>query len=332
MNRMLDPILNTFIHNQRKGFPFPQGRECEEDAHKLCGGMLRMCEGAFGCTTQCLTDHAPHLSEKCRKAHPCAQEIDDWCPHVKGGQNDMMHCLKEHQKQLSDLCVAHHPCLNASLADTHPHCVPIDYKSQPPSFIKNIQHFLHNLRHGHFFEPMPGAAAAPEDALAAVERHRTHHHHRFGGGGIRNMLSSLFGGLGGGDSPQGRNIADRSHEISENKPHHNKHHHKHHNAQRQQELDREARRLERERNELLQERRELASERVQQQHLLDAERRALLRASARATEAKQKQEQQPVKDNVETTSISAAPSAFGASPWTSVAVAALTTTFIVLFA
>jgi hypothetical protein len=78
------------MENQRKGFPFPSGKECEADAHKLCPGILKRCVGHFGCTIQCLTDHAPKLSPQCQQAHPCYPDIDKFCAHMPPGENRMM--------------------------------------------------------------------------------------------------------------------------------------------------------------------------------------------------------------------------------------------------
>jgi hypothetical protein len=42
-------------------FQINLGKECEEDAHKFCPGILKKCTGNFHCTTQCLSDHSPHV-------------------------------------------------------------------------------------------------------------------------------------------------------------------------------------------------------------------------------------------------------------------------------
>ena len=107
----VSPFFARFVKNQQKGFPFPNGKECEEDSHKLCPGILRKCVGKFGCTTQCLADHMPKLSKKCAKAHPCYPSMDKYCSDVPAGQNAMMKCLKKHFKDLNPECIHHHPCL-----------------------------------------------------------------------------------------------------------------------------------------------------------------------------------------------------------------------------
>lgn len=94
------------------------GAECEEDAHRLCPGIMKSCIGSFGCTIQCLTDHAPkvvvvcsctidkifrepdrfrirlvaciQLSPACRSAHPCYPDIDKYCVEIPAGKNEMM--------------------------------------------------------------------------------------------------------------------------------------------------------------------------------------------------------------------------------------------------
>lgn len=89
------PSQAAFFHHffqtqQTTHFPFPDGEECEADAHRLCGGILKNCIGDFGCTTQCITDHAPHLSPACLDKHPCFPDIDTYCKDVQGGANMIM--------------------------------------------------------------------------------------------------------------------------------------------------------------------------------------------------------------------------------------------------
>jgi hypothetical protein len=155
IEQLVDPMLNAFVENQKKGFPFPDGAECEEDAHRLCGGILRECAGDFGCSVQCLTDKAPHLSEGCRRAHPCFEDIDRFCAHVEGGQNKMMACLHGHAAELSAECLAQHPCLK----EDHPaKCGVQDYAAPPVDFIGDIKAFLGNLHAGRLFDPLKNLA------------------------------------------------------------------------------------------------------------------------------------------------------------------------------
>lgn len=147
---MQEPFFRAFVHNQRRGFPFPNGQECEADAHKVCGGILKTCMGSFGCSLQCLTDHIPSLSPKCQKAHPCYPDIDKHCSHIKPGHNDMMTCLLEKKSKLSHACLAHHPCLRFP----HIKCRSLDYNTPPVPFVGDIGRFLTTLRSGHLFSPI----------------------------------------------------------------------------------------------------------------------------------------------------------------------------------
>lgn len=147
----LEPLFTKFLHNQRRGFPFPDGQECEEDAHKLCAGILKRCVGDYGCTTQCLTDHAPALSPKCAQAHPCYSAIDQFCPHVAPAQNEMMRCLQSHLSELPEACLQAHPCLKSD--DLNQECQVLDYSGKAPAFLTNLRHFLDTVRTGRIFNP-----------------------------------------------------------------------------------------------------------------------------------------------------------------------------------
>jgi hypothetical protein len=120
------PSHNQFFRNfwQRQiasSFPFPDGQECEADAHRLCGGILKNCVGDFGCTSQCITDHIPNLSEGCKAKHPCYPDIDRFCNNVQGGPRNVMNCLQSNAHQLSHECTSLHPCILEAK------CQEIDY-------------------------------------------------------------------------------------------------------------------------------------------------------------------------------------------------------------
>lgn len=151
-------FFKQFVKNQRKGFPFPQGQECEEDAHRVCPGVLRSCIGNFGCTMQCLTDHAPELSPACRRAHPCFPDFDKFCVDIPPGKNEMMKCLKNHAAELSSACLDHHPCLKPKADKNDPKvaedCKKLDYSGSGPSFVGNAKDFLERIRSGDIFKPL----------------------------------------------------------------------------------------------------------------------------------------------------------------------------------
>lgn len=172
----MSPFFRAFVHNQKKGFPFPNGKECEEDSHRLCGGILRRCVGRFGCSMQCMTDHAPELSEKCRKAHPCYVDIDKFCPHVGGGRNAMMDCLHGHLKDLSAQCKKHHPCL---VPGQHL-CHKLDYNTPPVNFIgQNVAKFLEKVRSGAFAHAHHPPAGGHHGFFHPGGFSRNHHQHSF---------------------------------------------------------------------------------------------------------------------------------------------------------
>eukprot|EP00743_Colponemidia_sp_Colp-15_P001782 GILK01001945.1.p1 GENE.GILK01001945.1~~GILK01001945.1.p1 ORF type:complete len:378 (-),score=32.13 GILK01001945.1:180-1313(-) len=106
-------LLNHEAHPKRQhAFPFPEGHECEEDARRLCKGIVRLC-GSGSCALQCLAEHAPNISAECRAVHPCAPYIAEYCEDVTGGHGRMMECLKPHVKDISDECKKHNPCLTS---------------------------------------------------------------------------------------------------------------------------------------------------------------------------------------------------------------------------
>jgi len=96
--------------SQQHTFMFPGGDECKADADRLCSGVIKSCTGDH-CTTQCLSDHAPKLSDKCAKAHPCFADLDEKCPDMDPGQNQAIKCLKSSIDKVSDACKKTHPCL-----------------------------------------------------------------------------------------------------------------------------------------------------------------------------------------------------------------------------
>lgn len=57
--RFISPLLTRFVNEQKKGFPFPEGKECAEDMHKHCKRSLEVCVGNNECSMTCLTDHCP---------------------------------------------------------------------------------------------------------------------------------------------------------------------------------------------------------------------------------------------------------------------------------
>jgi len=141
-------FFRHFFHTQAQtSFPFPDGEECEEDAHRLCGGFLKHCGGEWECSLQCMTDQATVLSPQCAAKHPCSPDIQRLCAGTKGGTNEIMSCLKSHSSPLSHECTRLHPCL---LDNSPSHCTPIDYDDriiQPhmPVFTR-IPEYLNMLR------------------------------------------------------------------------------------------------------------------------------------------------------------------------------------------
>lgn len=245
----MSPFFRAFVHNQRKGFPFPGGKECEEDAHHLCGGILRRCVGRFGCSMQCLTDHAPKLSEKCRKAHPCFVDIDKHCATVSGGANQMMGCLRAHSAELTEECKKFHPCLRPGDHKCH----KLDYHGAPAPFVGDIAKFLAKVRSGAF---------ARDHNLMQGE-HMRHHHGAFHPGGFQahrnqdhfrifNKRKHHFGRHHGGSGAAVRAAHDEMQLVREESRH---------LAAEERELLDERRELQNERRELSRERRELEHER-----------------------------------------------------------------------
>merc|ERR1712130_329269 len=51
------------------------------------------------------------MGKLCRRAHPCAQDVEMHCASIQGGQDKMMDCLHSNQKSLSTSCTKFHSCL-----------------------------------------------------------------------------------------------------------------------------------------------------------------------------------------------------------------------------
>ena len=132
-----------FQRQQQTTFPFPDGEECEADAHRLCGGLIKHCVGDFSCNqvTECITDHAPQLSAKCLEKHPCFQDIERLCASHAAGTNDIMQCLKHNAHQVSAHCLALHPCIAQDGCDV------VDYDGTQAHLpvVKNIPEYMRIL-------------------------------------------------------------------------------------------------------------------------------------------------------------------------------------------
>ena len=105
----------------RKVYPFPQ--DCEAEIKGKCSAIIRICEGGVGrCTLECETDHPPKVSEKCKKKHPCAPEVERLCP-IMSDRHTIFKCLLDHARKpssnISSACRASEPCLKN---ETSPNC------------------------------------------------------------------------------------------------------------------------------------------------------------------------------------------------------------------
>lgn len=121
-----------------QSFPMPDDHDCSADMHKFCRAVVHECKGVFDCSAQCLTDHVPKLSTACQKSHPCAQDIDNHCSKIRGGEDLMMNCLFSFQEKLSEKCLKIHPCLKSEAGCEKTKYVHEEVLIQEPKVVKSL--------------------------------------------------------------------------------------------------------------------------------------------------------------------------------------------------
>ena len=108
------PLFNNMKYNDRVVYPYPE--ECEKELHGQCLGLVRVCSDD-GCTLECeKTGGPPAISTKCKKAHPCAKDMEKLCK-VMGDEKRLFKCLVRHKSNVSKACKVNEPCLQDDSKD-----------------------------------------------------------------------------------------------------------------------------------------------------------------------------------------------------------------------